>query len=121
MIIILLVKVFKTLGLKMLPPLPKLRRLWTSDKMVSLALIRNRDLGINIFKNIYSHNPKSITEILYDVDQRALSRGFTHRYGVRPHRSTVAVHNGKLMERRVYFNPWKIEWIPITCGYLPPE
>ena len=98
---------------ELLPPLPNLRRLWTSDKMISLVSARNRDLGKSILNNIFSYNPKSMIEILDEVDQRALLRGFTHQDGLHPHRSTVAVHNGKLMERRVYFNPWKIVWIPI--------
>ena len=98
-------------------PIPQrvpLRRQWTGSKLIHLARLRNVDIGKNILRNvIFTCNPKSIAEIITEADQRALLHGFTHPTGARPHRSTVAIHNGKLMERRVYFNNWKIEWIPI--------
>ena len=96
------------------PPRPRMCRQWTSNKLTSLANLRSVDIGKNILRNvIFTCNPKSVAEIIYEADQRALLHGFTHPTGARPHRSTVAIHNGKLMERRVYFNNWKIEWIPI--------
>jgi len=98
-------------------PIPQrvpLRRQWTGNKLIHLTRLRNVDIGKNILRNvIFTCNPKSVAEIIDEADQRALLHGFTHPSGARPHRSTVAVHNGKLMERRVYFNNWKIEWIPI--------
>ena len=98
-------------------PIPQripLRRQWTPNKLTSLANLRSVDIGKNILRNvIFTCNPKSVAEIIYEADQRALLHGFTHPTGTSPHRSTVAVHNGKLMERRVYFNNWKIEWLPI--------
>ena len=100
--------------MEQVPPPAPLRRQWTGSKLVHLARLRNVDIGKNILRNvIFTCNPKSVAEIVYEADQRALLRGFTHHTGARPHRSTVAVHNGKLMERRVYFNNWKIEWTPI--------
>ena len=98
----------------MIPQKPKLQRQWTGNKMLHLANLRNVDIGTNILKNvIFTCNPKNIEEIIDAANQRTHLRGFTHHTGPRPHRSTVAVHNGRLMERRVYFNNWKIEWIPI--------
>ena len=98
-------------------PIPQrvpLRRQWTGSKLTSLANLRSVDIGKNILRNvIFTCNPKSVAEIIDEADQRALLHGFTHHGGMRPHRSTIAVHNGKVMERRVYFNNWKIEWIPI--------
>ena len=98
----------------MIPPQPKMRREWTSNKMQSLVRTRSVDIGKNFLRDvIFTSNPKSIAHIIYEADQRALLRGFTQPTGSCAHRSTVAVHNGKVMERRVYFNSWKIEWIPI--------
>ena len=95
-------------------PIPKLRRQWTSNKMVSLCRARTGDIGKGILRNvIFTCNPKSIDEIIAEADQCAMLRGFTHHTGPRPYRSTVAFHNGQMMERRVYFNPWKIEWFKI--------
>jgi len=97
----------------MIPTRPLMRRQWTSNKITSLISARTVDIGREILRNIvFTCNPKSIAEIITEADQRALLRGYTQPTG-RAHRSTVAVHNGRMMERRVYFNPWKIEWLPV--------
>ena len=84
---------------------------------------RSIDIGKAILRNlIFTDSPQTLTKIISDADARALTRGFTHPTGVRPHRSTIAVHNGRLMERRQYllwqeatgvWYPLHIEWIPI--------
>ena len=96
------------------PPPIKLQRQWTSNKMLSLAHKRSVDIGKNILRNIvFTCNPKTIAEIIDEANSRALLQGFTHIQGNRQHRSTVGVHNGRIMERRVYFNSWEIKWLPI--------
>jgi hypothetical protein len=106
-------KIYKA-TMTQIPPRIKLRRSWTNNKMHSLVHSRTVDIGINLLRNvIFTCNPRSVTEIINEADERAHLRGFTNPTGSQPHHSTIAVHNGSVMERRVYFNSWKIEWIPI--------
>jgi len=98
------------------PPPPRLRRQWTGDKFLYLIKERNLDIGKGILRNlVFAKHPKTLAEIISAADARAAERGFTHPTG-RAHRSTIAVHHGVIMERREYFDPWHIEWVPI----LPP-
>jgi hypothetical protein len=98
----------------MVPPPLKLRREWTSNKLGSLVRSRNIDFGRKLIQNIiFTCNPKPINEIITEVNINALNRGYTHSFGSRPHRSTVGVKNGIIMEQRYYFNSGHIEWIPI--------
>jgi hypothetical protein len=93
---------------------PTLRRQWTSNKIKGLVHKRAVDIGKNILRNVvFTCNPKTIEEVLREADEKSLLHGYTHPTGRRPHRSTVAIHNGRIMERRVYFNSWQIEWLPI--------
>ena len=93
---------------------PTLKRQWTSNKIEGLVYRRAVDIGKNILRNIiFTCNPKTIEEVLQEADEKSLLYGYIHTTGQRPHRSTVAIHNGRIMERRVYFNSWQIEWLPI--------
>jgi hypothetical protein len=105
-----------------------LRRQWTSNKLQSLAFARNADLGKRIFiaaTGGAAHlSPQVSTfedQLFADYMQGAINcanftarfRFFIHNTGKNPHRSTVAVHDKCLMERRHYLNSNKIEWFPI--------
>ncbi len=103
------------------PPRPQLRRQWTSDKIYAMkvhANAKNAAIGKALFNQIiHTCNPKTALEVIAETELRWQNSGFAHYLpgsGHRlEHRSRVEMHNGVLKEKREYFNPHRIVWLPI--------